>query len=409
MKAKYVIIGNSAAAIGCVEGIRSSDPTGDIILISSEPYFTYSRPLISYLLCGKTDTQRMRCRPHDFYDKNRVTALLGRTVTEISADSSCLTLDNGEKVCFEKLLYAAGSRPFIPPIEGLEQVENKFTFMCLDDALALESRITSQANVLILGAGLIGLKCAEGLYGRVRSITVADLADRVLPSILDDRGSQIMLEHLKNKGVNVLLGTAVKRFTSAGADTGEGIIPFDILVTAAGVRPNVELLKKAGADCGKGIIIDNRSLTSLKNIYAAGDCCQCTDITGQSNVLALLPNAYMQGETAGKNMAGSPAPFDKAMPMNSMGVLGLHMITAGSYQGESIISFENGTYKRLYIKNGLLSGYIIIGDVSRAGIYTSLIRDKTPIADVDFELMAKAPQLMAFPASMRRIKLSGPV
>ena len=380
MKAKYVIIGNSAGAIGGVEGIRALDKEGDIIIVSSETYFTYSRPLISYLLCGETDMQSIKYRPDNFYDENKAVLLAGRTVEKINADDKCIFLDGKEK---------------------------KYTFMSLDDALALEKEISSQTRVLIMGAGLIGLKCAEGLYGRVGSITVVDLADRVLPSILDEQSAAIMLEHLKNKGITVRLNAGVKAFKPEGADVGNEIIPFDVLVVAVGVRANMELLKEAGAECERGIITDEGSRTSLKDIYAAGDCTQCFDIScGMSRVLALLPNAYMQGETAGKNMAGGNMRFDKAVPMNSMGVLGLHMVTCGTYDGESIISNKDGTYKRLCVKDDVLSGYIILGDVSRAGIYTSLVRERIPLNSIDFKLTAESPQLAAFSVQYRHQNLA---
>ena len=126
---KYVIIGNSTAAIGCVEGIRQVDNEGNITLISNEPYHTYSRPLISYLLYGKTDEERMKYRPDSFYKDNDCTLLAGKTVTSIDPKGKNVLLDDGEKIPYDKLLVATGSRPFIPPIEGLDTVTQKFTFM----------------------------------------------------------------------------------------------------------------------------------------------------------------------------------------------------------------------------------------------------------------------------------------
>ena len=114
-------------------------------------------------------------------------------------------MDGGDRVPYYRLLIATGSRPFVPPMDGLDRVEKKFSFMTLDDALALEQELTPDKKVLIIGAGLIGLKCAEGILGRVGSITVVDLADRVLPSILDERGSTIVQEHLEQKGISLSL------------------------------------------------------------------------------------------------------------------------------------------------------------------------------------------------------------
>ncbi len=181
----YVIIGNSAGAVGCVEGIRSVDKAGKITLIASEPYHAYSRPLISYLLEGKTDLERMKYRPDSYYEAMGVQARLGVKVSAIQPQEHRVLLETGEEIPYDKLLVATGSVPFVPPMEGLETVEKQFTFLSLDDAKALEAALTPESRVFLVGAGLIGLKCAEGIARRVKSVEVADLADQVLPSILD--------------------------------------------------------------------------------------------------------------------------------------------------------------------------------------------------------------------------------
>ena len=405
----YVIIGNSAAAIGCVEGIRSVDKTGPVTVISDESYPTYSRPLISYLLYGQTDEQRMKYRPDDFYEKNGVTPLLGVKAVKVDSAAKKVLLENGGSVPYDRLLIAAGSRPFVPPMEGLDSVEKKFSFMKLDDAKALGKALTPQTRVLIIGAGLIGLKCAEGIRHLVRSIEVVDLADRILPSILDEEGSAMVRKHIEAQGVSFTLGDSVAKFSGGEATLKSGrTLAFDVLVVAVGVRPNTQLAADAGCRVGRGVAIDGRSATSVPDIYAAGDCCECRDITtGTERILAILPNAYLQGETAGVNMAGGSKTFDKAVPMNAIGFFGLHVITAGSYDGEAWTEKENGSYKKLVTKDGFLNGFILIGDVARAGIYTSLIRERTPLDTIDFELMKRKPQLMAFTTEQRAAKLGG--
>lgn len=405
----YVIIGNSAAAVGCIEGIRSVDPKGKITVISREPYHTYSRPLISYLLCGKTDEERMKYRGDDFYEKNQVSALLGTAVNKIEPDKKCVVLESGQEVPYDKLLIATGSRPFIPPMEGLDGVDRKYTFMSLDDAKALEGALTPESRVLVIGAGLIGLKCVEGISGKVKEITVVDLADRILPSILDEAGSRIMQDHIEGHGVRFYLSDSVSAFSGNTAKLKSGVeIGFDILVVAVGVRPNVELAAEAGAEVNKGILTDDRCAATLNHVFAAGDCTESRDITtGGHRVLALLPNAYMQGETAGVNMAGGEKRYQKAIPMNAIGFFGLHIITAGSYDGDAYVTQGEGTYKKLVTRNGVMKGYILIGDVARAGIYTSLIREQTALDTIDFDLIKERPQLMAFTARDRAVKLGG--
>lgn len=404
----YVILGNSAAAVGCIEGIRQVDKEGAITVISSEPHHTYSRPLISYLIYGKTDEQRMKYRPDDFYTKNGVTALLGKTAVKLDKDAKKVMLDDGSAVAYDKLLVATGSRPFVPPMQGLEKVKNQFTFMTLDSAKALQAALTKQSRVLIIGAGLIGLKCAEGIRKDVASITVVDLADRILPSILDAEGSAMMQQHIEKSGVAFILGDSVKEFSEHSAALNSGkTIDFDILVIAVGVRPNTELVKEAGGVVNRGIATNDHCQTTLADIYAAGDCTESTDITDDTvKVLALLPNAYMQGECAGINMAGGEKLYNKAIPMNAIGFFGLHIITAGSYKGDETISKSGDSYKKLVTKDGLLKGYILIGEVARAGIYTALIREKTPLDTIDFDLIKEKPQLMAFSKTDRAHKLA---
>lgn len=406
---KYVIIGNSTAAVGCIEGIRTIDKTGAITVISDEPHTVYSRPLISYLLYGKTDEERMKYRPDDFYSKNGVKTLLGVKAEKVDYAKKAVVLDNGTEEPFDKLLIATGSRPFVPPMDGLDTVEKKFSFMKLDDAKALGAAIDEETRVLIIGAGLIGLKCAEGIRHLVKSIEVIDLADRILPSILDEEGSTMVQNHIEEQGISFTLGDSVAKFEGNTATLKGGKkISFDVLVVAVGVRPNTQLAAEIGCKVGRGVAIDEHSATSLADVYAAGDCCECHDISINSNrILAILPNAYLQGETAGINMAGGEKKFDKAIPMNAIGFFGLHIITAGSYDGEAWTEKTEHTYKKLVSKDNLLKGFILIGDVARAGIYTSLVREETPLDTIDYELIKQKPQLMAFTIDQRAVKLGG--
>jgi len=417
---KYVIIGNSAAGVGAVEGIRQVDKKSDITIITNEPHHTYSRPLISYFLLGKVSEEGMKYRGGNFYADNKCNFLSNVTVTQIDAAAKKTVLSNGKQVPFDKLLVATGSLPFVPPFEGLNTVKDKCTFMSLDDAKKLDSFLEQNKRVLIIGAGLIGLKCAEGIHQRVKHITVVDLAPRILSSILDEDGAKMVQNHLESKGVEFKLAASVKKFEDNKAifENGE-TEDFDILVLAVGVRPNTALLNGI-AKIERGIVINEKSETSAHDIYAAGDCTQTNDISsGQNKIMALLPNAYMQGECAGINMAGGnavtdtgegvngDARFDKAIPMNAIGFFGLHIITAGNYIGDVYAQTGKDNYKRLFYGDNKLNGYILIGNVEKAGIYTSLIRERTPLDSIDFALVCEKPGLMVFTKEDRMVKLGG--
>jgi len=406
---QYVIVGNSIAAVGAVEAIRRNDRDGRIVIIGSEKYHVYSRPLISYLLLGKTDENRMKYRDDNFYRDNQCDLILGRTVTGIDPGMKQAILDDGTTVSYDKLLICTGSSPFVPPVPGLGKVRNKFTFTTLDDAKALSSAVKENYKVLIVGAGLIGLKCAEGLSKKNVEITCVDLAPRVLSSILDDDGSEFIKKHLEENNIRFFLNKQVTEFEENRAFLNDNTeIGFDVLVMAVGVRPNISLLKDIGGKTGSGIIIDERCRTSIPDIYAAGDCCESIDISsGEAKVMALLPNAYMQGECAGMNMSGVDFVFDRAFPMNSIGLFGKHVMTAGTYTGEVYCETDRKNYKKLFYSNNRLNGFILIGNIGKAGIYTSLIRERTPLDTLNFELICKMPGLMAFSRKIRAEKLGG--
>lgn len=408
---RYVIIGGSAAAIGCIEGIRSVDKTGEIILITGETEWNYSRPLISYLLEGKTTRDKMWCRPDSFFTRNGVTVKAGVLATALDAGDRTVRLSTGERLAYDRLLAATGSRPFVPPIPGLETVERTFCFQTLSDVSALAEALRPESRVLILGAGLTGVKCAEGIRGLCAQIAIADLAPRVLPAVLDDTAAAMVQARMEEKGVRFYLNDSAAAFRGNTARLQSGTeLEFDVLVTAVGVRPNTQLVADAGGAVDRGILVDGRCATTLPDVYAAGDCAQGYDaVSGEKRMLPLWPNAMLQGETAGINMAGGRADYTQGIALNASGVFGLHMITAGSYEGESFTVQRDGSYKRLVTADGVLKGVIMVGDVSRAGIYTDLIRKKKPLSEIDFDLIRESPQLMAFSQKDRRVQLGGEV
>lgn len=192
---KYLIIGNSAAGVNAADAIRANDEKGNVTIVSNEEFNAYGRPLISYYLSGKVKPENMYYRNEDFYKFRNIEVLLNSEAEKMDVKNKEVFISGGKKLSYDKLLIATGSSPFIPPIKNLDlnKQENVFTFLTYKDGVKLKGKITKKSKVVIAGAGLIGLKAAEGLFGQVESITVIDLADRVMASVLDkaDRKSVV--------------------------------------------------------------------------------------------------------------------------------------------------------------------------------------------------------------------------
>lgn len=409
---KYIIIGNSAAAIGGVQGIRKIDKENEILIVTSEPWQTYSRPLISYWLQGKVQREKMHYRDPSFYQENTCQVRYGTIVKKINPMEKTIELADREILGYEKLLVATGSIPFVPPMKGLpkdlEVSANIFTFTTLEDAIGVKEILTGESKVVILGAGLIGLKAAEAMVNQCQSVTVVDLANRVLPSVLEEKSSGIVKKHLEAQSVEFILESSITEIMDNEVLLSNGEkLPYDILILAVGTKPQCTLVQAASGEIGRGIVTDDHQETTVVNVYAAGDCTQSFDITSHTQKnLAILPNAFLQGEVAGMNMAGGEAVYDQAFPLNSVGFMGLYILSAGTYEGDTYETETSEQYKKIFIKDNVLKGYIIIGDCMRGGIYTNLIREQTDLSTIDLEMLITSPQIMAFNQSSRKEKLA---
>ena len=411
---EYLIIGNSVAGTSCAQKIRFNDKKGQITILSEENFPAYGRPLISYYLAGKVDSNLIQYRNDDFYKKNKINVVLNCKALSIDSKNKKVKGSNGKEYSYDKLLIATGSVPFVPPVKGIENQKNTFTFLKLEDAKKIEKIITDKSNVIIVGAGLIGLKAAEALAGKVNSISVVDLADRLMASVLDSQTALRIQKYIEKRDVKFYLSNTVAEVgkDSVVLKNGEKL-PCDILIMAVGVKPNTEAALTAGIKVNRGIVVNEYMETSVKNIYAAGDCVESLDIlSNQNKVLALWPNAYMQGETAGSNMSGVDNQFNGSFAMNAIGFFGIQLISAGIVDPKdekvTIYIEENEkeiTYKKLLTLNNKLIGFALLNLPDRAGIYTSLINDDVKLDSLNYDITKKDIGLNVFPQDIRHNKL----
>lgn len=414
----YVIIGNSTAAIAAIEGIRQYDKKTSATIISDESYHTYSRPLISYYLGGKVTQDKIYYRGKDFYVKNHVDTILGMKAESIDTDNREVILQNGNKVPYGKLLIATGGKPFIPPMQGLGK-ENIFNFIKLDDVKSIEKVAKKNAKAVVIGASFSGLKAVEALVHRGVNVTVIDIMSRIMPRVFDETASSIAMKMLEDYGVEVLLNTTAERILGEEKATGvqlkDGcVLPCDFVILAIGVRCNIDLVKDTKIKTNRGIIVDERMQTNIPGIYAAGDVAEGYNfIEDRMMEIAVIPNAYRQGETAGMNMAGGQRLYNSGFIMNSMPLLGLSVVSAGvSEEREGICTRilykpEEESYRKFYIRNKKLVGYLLLNEIDRAGIYTDLIRNKTDITAFEDRIGEDGFGFAAFPKGMRKERMLG--
>jgi len=432
-RTKYLVLGNSTAAIGAVEAIRALDRATPIVLVSKEPRHVYSRPLISYLLAGEIDEERMYYRPRDFYERNRVEARLGVEAVGVDARARVVRTADGAELAFEKLLVATGGRPFVPKIEGLSytswddarvvRTEGVFTFTSWDDAAAIAAHLEEHhpARAVVVGGGLIGIKAAEALCARGLRVTIVELAERLLPLALDRRASELAARACADAGVELVCGATVKALRSqggrvSGAQLADGrVLPCEIVVLAVGVVPDLRLVEGSGIRTERGIVIDDRCRTSVEGVFAAGDVAQGRDsLSGESRPIPIFPHAYRQGAVAGTNMAGGEARLESAFAMNSVEVFGLPTVSLGlaaaegdGYEVLVRLDEQARAYKRIVLRDGRIVGALFVGDIDRAGIFAGLMRHGVDVSAARELLLADQFGLLTLPAEYRKHVVEG--
>lgn len=414
----YLIIGNSAAAIGAVEGIRKVDASGSITIVSEENYYAYSRPLIAEYLSDCIDETQIWYKKENYYTSNNINLVLNTRIVSVDTEKQVAICSENKEFYFDKLLLATGGTPFQPVIEGSE-TEGMYTFVRFDEVKKLKDDLASIKKAVVIGAGLIGLKAAEHLTKAGVNVTLVELADSVLSLVMDKTSSNILQKHLINNGVQIFTNNTVSKIHSTNSKVSSVTlkdnthIECDAVVTAIGVIPNISCIKNSNIAINKGIIVNQYLQTNFENIYAAGDVAEGFDILlNENRVLPIWPVAYKQGFIAGINMAGKERKYDGGISMNSLEFFGLPIISAGytnapddSYTEEVVYNEKKELYKKIITKSWQLCGFIFVKDIDRAGILTGLIKDKTDISQFKKDLLKDSFGLLNIPTEIIEQKL----
>lgn len=417
-KFKYVLIGNSAAAIACAEAIRSKDKRGSLAIVSTEKTLPYSPALTTYYISGTIAKKNIYFRKEDFYKNLKIKTFLGNPATEINRGKKTVKLADGGILQYEKLLISTGGMPLKVDIPGTG-LRGVFTLRTLKDAEDIKARAAESKTAVILGGGLVGLRAAYALHQLGLKVTIVVSSKQILSQNLDAPSAKMMEAWLKEKHFNILTQTDVKALEGTKEvkkvilRDGKAIAA-DIVIIGKGVRPNASLAKDCGLKVDRGILVNDYMQTSDSSIYAAGDVAQALDkLLGQKVVNAIWPAATEQGRVAGINMAGGSEKYEGSIAMNSVDFYGLSALSIGiscpRNEEEYEISVTKDTakhiYRKLVLHKDVLVGAILVGDIDRAGIITGLIKEGVKLTSFKDALLKNKFGFMVFPKALREKKI----
>lgn len=391
----YVVVGASAAGINAAKTLREINKDIEIILVSKDEY-VYSRCILHHFLDGRRDIEDLDFSPGEFFKKYDIKWMKGVEVTGIDTKEKKLKLDNGEDLPYEKVVLATGASSFLPPIENLRTANNVIGLRNLDDAIRIKEIAPKVKNIIILGAGLVGVDAMAGLLDYDAKVTMIEMGDRILPLQLDHYAANVYIERLKEEGVDFRFNVRAEKVivdennnpVAIKLNTGEEV-PGELIIACTGVRSNVGFLEGSGIECDKfGLIFNPKGETNVKDVYGAGD------ISGRNPI---WPTAVKEGLIAANNMCNKDIYMEDFFgSKNTMNFCGVATMSLGTVikpddTYEEAVEIKGKDYKKIIHKNGTVYGAIVQGDLSYVGVLTQLIKDKInidrvkkPIFQIDY-------------------------
>jgi len=382
--------------------ILELDPKGTITVLSEEPHPPYFRPMIPFLISREKGPSDIMLKGCGAFPSNGVNLRLNSRVAGVNTQDQTVSLAAGDAVAYDKLLIATGSRPLIPPgIEGTG-ADGVFALRSLAHAESLAKRAGLAKQVVMLGVGLLNLKTALELAKMGLEVTLVEQELEVLPRLMDSSAGALINEALSSLGINVMTGCTVTRIlTGSGGVSGVLLddgqeIPCQLVCIGVGGEPNVEFLARSGIQVEHGVVADRFMTCNIKNVFTAGDVAATTNpVTGQRIVTGLWTNAVEMGRCAGQNMAGRPTEYPGSfVVLNASQVADVPFVSMGTVHTDSTdyethVSANGGSYhKMVFTPDGSrLIGALLVGDISRAGLYRYLIREGSPVDDVKSEII----------------------
>jgi nitrite reductase (NADH) large subunit len=388
-----VIVGNGMAAARLVDELAKTVlGRYAIAVIGDEPRLAYNRVLLSSVLAGETASHDIELRPAAWWRDRGVTLKYGCVATEIDVGRRELKIENDESVPFSKLVLTTGSSALRLNVPGAD-LAGVHTFRDSRDVDLLLTLAAQKKRVVVVGGGLLGLEAAYGLAKAGAPVTLVHLMDRLMERQLDAPAAELLKSQVERKGIEVLLNANTARIHGEtrveGLELVDGrLIPADAVIFAAGIRPNVALAKEAGISVNRGIVVDDHLQTSAADVFAIGECAEHRGIC-----YGLVEPAYEQARVLARHLAGREASYAGSIVATNLKVSGVSVFSAGDFMGgdgsEAIVlsDINHGTYKKLVISGGRLTGAVLIGDVADALWYLELIRTRQPTQRIRADMM----------------------
>jgi len=376
-----VIVGNGMAAARFVEELtKRALGRYSIAVIGEEPRLAYNRVLLSSVLAGELPVGDLELKPAQWWTARGVTLLYGQAVRSIDPSIHRVRLASGASLPYTRLVLATGSRPIRLSVSGMD-LPGVRTFRDLGDVTAINQAASRRTRAVVIGGGLLGLEAAYGLARAGAQVTLVHLMDRLMERQLDARAAAMLRRAVEAMGITVLLSAETScirgRRRVEAVELADGrAIAADMVVVAAGIRPNIELAQMAGLNTNRGIVVDDAMTTSNEAIGAIGECAEHRGVC-----YGIVEPAYEQATVHADRLAGGRLRYGGSVQSTNLKVSGVNVFSAGDFLGrpgtEQIVLSDPGlgTYKKLVIDGGRLVGAVLFGDTADGLWYLDLIRN----------------------------------
>lgn len=394
VKQRLVVVGNGMAGMRTVEELLKLDAgMYDITVFGAEPRVNYNRILLSPVLAGEKRPEDIVLHPRAWYEEHGITLHAGDPVVAIDRSRRVVHARSGLEVGYDRLLLATGSSPFIVPVPG-SKLAGVIGFRDLDDVDTMLAAAGRGGHAVVIGGGLLGLEAANGLLRRGMAVTVVHLTDSLMNQQLDPQAALLLKAALERRGLRILLGAQTESIL--GDDKVEAVrfadgleVPADLVVMAAGVRPNIALAREAGLYCERAIVVDDTLQTYDPRVYAVGECVQHRKAT-----FGLVAPIWEQARVCAAHLAGrGHRRYVQQATATKLKVTGIDLYSAGDFNGlegsEDLVLRDRhaGVYKRLVLAGNRVTGAVLYGDVADGPWYFDLIQSGADISAIRDRLL----------------------